>query len=113
MEAGIVLLGPEVKSLRRQDHHRGWLGGDPQGRGVAARIEIVEYKWANQFNYDVGRTRKLLLHKQELGKLAIKTSSGASRSSPLPLLQEGKVKAGAGAGDAQEATRQARRQARG
>ena len=94
MEAGIVLLGSEVKSLRdaQTTIADGWVE-IRKGEAWLHGIQINEYKWANQFNHDVGRTRKLLLHKQELGKLAIKTQQRGFTLIPLSLyFKEGKVK---------------------
>ena len=69
-EAGIVLRGTEVKSLR---------AGDGQIRDAFARVEngevflynahIEEYVYGNRFNHDPKGKRKLLLHKNEINKL--------------------------------------------
>ncbi len=69
-EAGIVLLGSEVKSLRLgkaniNDTH----AGISKGEIVLFNSHIAEYEQANRFNHEPRRTRKLLLHKQEIRKL--------------------------------------------
>jgi SsrA-binding protein len=69
-EAGIVLRGSEVKSLR---------AGQGNMTDAFARIEnnevwlyqfdIQPYKQANQFNHEPKAVRRLLLHRQEIRKL--------------------------------------------
>ena len=94
IEAGIVLLGSEVKSLREAkvtindgfaEIRRGeaWLIG----------MQINEYAWANRFNHEPKRTRKLLLHKREIDKLEGKTQLRGYTLIPLSLyFKKGKVK---------------------
>jgi SsrA-binding protein len=81
-EAGIVLKGTEIKSIRR---------GAVNLRDAYARVEdgevflhnmhISPYEEANRFNHDPLRTRKLLLHKSEIAKLI-----GASREKGWALV---------------------------
>ena len=94
-EAGIVLTGTEVKSIR---------AGKMQLRESYARIEnneawlinahISEYSHGNRENHVPIRGRKLLLHRREIDKLL-----GATREKGLSLiptkvyLKEGRVKA--------------------
>ena len=69
-EAGIVLKGSEIKSIRK---------GSAQLKDTFARIKneevelinmyIAKYEESNIFNHDERRTRKLLLHKKEIKKL--------------------------------------------
>ncbi|GBD48504.1 SsrA-binding protein SmpB [Methylopila sp. Yamaguchi] len=70
-EAGIALAGTEVKSLR--------LGKATIGEAYAAEYGgelflynsyIPEYLQANRFNHETRRPRKLLLHKNQINKLA-------------------------------------------
>ena len=73
-EAGIVLQGSEVKSLRAGHISMGDAfakfsqTGNPELFLVNAHI--TEYAWANRNNHDPLRPRKLLLHKRELAKLS-------------------------------------------
>ncbi|NMD41812.1 MAG: SsrA-binding protein SmpB [Firmicutes bacterium] len=70
-EAGIVLTGTEVKSVR---------GARVNLRDSYARVEggelflfnmhISPYEPGNRFNHEPRRTRKLLMHKAEIGRLA-------------------------------------------
>jgi len=94
MEAGIVLLGSEVKSLR--DARASILDGFVElknGEAWLAGIKINEYPWANRWNHEEGRTRKLLLHKREIRKLETKLLQRGFTAIPLSLyLKNGKVK---------------------
>lgn len=70
LEAGIVLTGTEIKSIRR---------GAANLRDAYARVEngevflhnmhISPYEQGNRYNHDPLRTRKLLLKKAEINKL--------------------------------------------
>jgi SsrA-binding protein len=69
-EAGLVLRGPEVKSLREgkvgfQDSFARVDGGEVW----LHRLHISPYEQANRFNEDPLRTRKLLLKAQEIRRL--------------------------------------------
>lgn len=72
LEAGIMLLGSEVKSIRMQggvslvESH----AGEKQGDLYLFNANIPEYKMSNQFNHEPRRPRKLLLKKKELDKLS-------------------------------------------
>ena len=93
-EAGIVLHGSEVKSLR---------GGKAQIRDAFARVEkgevwlynahIDEYEQANRFGHQPKAPRKLLLHKSEIRKLAGLAAVKGNTLIPLSLYwKNGKVK---------------------
>lgn len=94
VEAGIVLVGSEVKSLRdghgnlndayAEIHaHEAWL----------VNAQIKEYPWANQFNHEPMRKRKLLLHKREIRRLEVKTQQRGLTLIPLAIyLKSGKIK---------------------
>ncbi len=72
LEAGIMLLGSEVKSIRMQggvslmESH----AGEKQGDIYLFNANIPEYKMSNQFNHEPRRPRKLLLKKKEINKLS-------------------------------------------
>lgn len=94
IEAGMVLLGSEVKSMRdaKVTIADGWVE-IRKGEAWLHGIQVNEYKWANQFNHEVGRVRKLLMHKHEIDKLAVKTQQRGYTLIPLSLyFKEGKVK---------------------
>lgn len=69
-EAGIVLTGTEVKSLRKgqasiaESHAE-----DIDGEFFLLGSHILEYSEANRFNHSPRRPRKLLLHAKEIRKL--------------------------------------------
>jgi SsrA-binding protein len=70
IEAGIVLLGSEVKSLRAgkaniNDSH----AAESMGEIFLYNSHIAEYEKANRFNHTPRRVRKLLLHRQQIRKL--------------------------------------------
>ena len=69
-EAGLVLKGSEVKSLRAGKVHlnEAWVKVDETG-GWLMQAHIAPYAWANIYNHEPLRPRKLLLHKRELKKL--------------------------------------------
>ncbi len=93
-EAGISLLGSEVKSLR--------LGkvslGDSYAKIKNGEIYLVDahispYPYANRFNHDPLRPRKLLLHKREIQRLTGKVQEKGFTLIPLRLyFSDGKVK---------------------
>ncbi|RMH44970.1 MAG: SsrA-binding protein SmpB [Deltaproteobacteria bacterium] len=114
-EAGISLVGSEVKSLRESmasltDAYAVIRGGEAYL--VGARIN--EYPWANQFNHDPTRDRKLLLHKHEIRRLAVKTAQRGYALVPLAMyLKDGKIKVelGLGVGKRLYEKREAKREA--
>lgn len=69
-EAGIELVGTEVKSLRQgQCSIKEAFVGIDHGEVYVYRMNIPPYEKGNIFNKDPLRTRKLLLHKSEINKL--------------------------------------------
>jgi len=93
-EAGIQLRGPEVKSLRAgqanlTDGFAFVRGGEMFLRGV----HISPYAQASRDNVDPDRERKLLLHRQEIEKLAGKVAERGLTLVPLSLYwKEGRAK---------------------
>ncbi len=76
-ETGIVLTGAEVKSVKsgriKLDNAFVKIIGNEV---FLLNAEIPIYKFACPENYDLRRTRKLLLHKKQIIKLQIKLKSG-------------------------------------
>lgn len=69
-EAGIQLLGTEIKALRdgRANIAESYVA--PEGRElVLINADIPPYKQANRFNHEPRRHRKLLLHRKEIDRL--------------------------------------------
>lgn len=94
VEAGLVLTGTEVKSLRagratltegygQISNHEAWLHG----------VHIPEYTQGTWTNHEPRRTRKLLLHRREIDKLASSIQERGLTLVPLSLyFSGGKVK---------------------
>ena len=94
MEAGISLVGSEVKSLRESKVTiaDGWVE-IRKGQAYVHGIQINEYAQANRWQHDVARVRKLLMHKHEIDKLGTKTLVKGYTLIPLSLYFKGpKVK---------------------
>jgi SsrA-binding protein len=90
MEAGIALLGSEVKSLRdaKVTIADGWVE-IRKGQAYVHGIQINEYAQANRWQHEVSRVRKLLLHKHEIDKLGTKTTIQGYTLIPLGLYFKG------------------------
>lgn len=70
LEAGIVLTGTEIKSLRGGKATIGESFAGPKGTELYLfNAYIPEYLEANRFNHLPKRDRKLLLHKKQINKL--------------------------------------------
>jgi SsrA-binding protein len=70
-EAGIVLQGSEVKSLREGKANLGEsYASVTDGELYLVNAYIPEYREANRFNHETRRPRKLLLHRREIERLA-------------------------------------------
>jgi SsrA-binding protein len=94
MEAGIALVGSEVKSLRdsKVTMADGWVE-IRKGQAYLHGIQINEYAQANRWGHEVARVRKLLMHRHELDKLGDKTQLKGFTLIPLSLYFKGsKVK---------------------
>jgi SsrA-binding protein len=93
-EAGLVLTGTEVKSLRagrasladgfaQISDHEVWLHN----------VHIPEYTQGSWTNHEPRRTRKLLMHRKEIDELAAETAERGLTLVPLSLyFKDGKVK---------------------
>ena len=104
-EAGVVLMGTEVKSLRlgraslvdsfaTVDDGEVWLRG----------LHIPEYDRGTWTNHEPRRTRKLLLHKSEILRLIGKTKESGLSLVPLSMyFKDGKVKVEIGLGRGKKA----------
>lgn len=93
-EAGIVLLGTEVKSIRRGEVHLSEAYVDLRDNEVyITGMHINQFKEANQFNHDEDRRRKLLLNKREIKKLFDATQLSGYTIVPTKIyLKNGLVK---------------------
>lgn len=69
-EAGLVLTGTEVKSIRAGGVHiSDSYANIENGEAFLHNMEIAPYSHGNRFNHEPRRKRKLLLHKHEIRKL--------------------------------------------
>lgn len=86
IEAGLVLTGTEIKSVRagkvslaeayaRVERGEAWLIG----------MHIAPYEAGNRYNHEPRRTRKLLLHRREIDELYGKTKAKGLTVVPLRL----------------------------
>lgn len=93
-EAGIALVGTEVKSLRLgKVSLRDSYAVVENGEVFLHNMHISPYEKGNRFNHDPKRSRKLLLHKQEIKRLLGKTQQRGYTLVPLRLyFRRGKAK---------------------
>lgn len=94
LEAGLVLTGTEIKSIRagrvnlaeayaRVERGEAWLIG----------AHIAPYEQGNRFNHEPTRTRKLLLHRDQIAELVGRTQAKGETLVPLRLyLRNGMAK---------------------
>ena len=93
-EAGMVLIGPEVKSLREGranlvDSYARVKGGEV----FLYNMHITPYPYAHHVNLDPTRTRKLLLNRFEIKRLTGKTEEKGYSMVPLKVyFRRGRVK---------------------
>jgi SsrA-binding protein len=93
-EAGIVLTGTEVKSLRqgRASLVDGYAFIE-RGEAWLDAVHIPEYTEGTWNNHSPRRKRKLLLHKQQILKMHVKTKEGGYTLVPLSIyFSEGNAK---------------------
>jgi SsrA-binding protein len=70
VEAGIMLTGTEVKSLRNGRANIAESYAAVEGEAIIlVNADIPPYSGGNRFNHEPRRHRKLLLHRKEIGKL--------------------------------------------
>lgn len=86
MEAGIVLTGTEIKSIRSGSANiKDSYAVIKSDEVFLLNMFISPYKEGNQFNHDERRTRKLLLHKKEIKKLKEKIEMQGFTLVPLKV----------------------------
>jgi SsrA-binding protein len=94
VEAGLVLTGTEVKSLRagRASLTDGF-GQVTDGEAWLHNVHIPEYTQGTWTNHEPRRTRKLLMHRKEIDRLADSTRERGSTLIPLSLyFKDGRAK---------------------
>ena len=86
IEAGIVLTGSEVKSLRiNTGSIRGSYIIEQKGELWLSKSFIKQYQNSNDKNYDPSRNRKLLVNKKEFNKISGSIKQGGFTIIPLSL----------------------------
>jgi len=93
-EAGMALVGTEIKSIRQGNCNlKGSYIDITSGEAFIKDMNIAEYEQGNRFNHDTKRPRKLLLHKREIDKLAQKVKLKGFTIVPTKLyFSKGKAK---------------------
>jgi SsrA-binding protein len=94
LEAGLVLAGTEVKSLRngKASLQESWAVVE-NGEVFVHQLHIPPYEQGNRWNLDPVRTRKLLLHRAEIDKLRKAVEQKGHTLIPLKLyFMKGKAK---------------------
>ncbi len=93
-EAGIVLQGTEIKSIRVNGANiKDSYAIVKNGEVFLLNMHISHYEQGNIFNHDETRTRKLLLNKKEIKKIKDKIDLEGNTLVPLKLyFKNGKVK---------------------
>ena len=94
VEAGLVLQGSEVKSLREA---RAVMSDAyamvRNGEAWLINLQVTEYPWANRWNHPPKRDRKLLLHAREIRKLEEASAQAGYTILPLEVyLKGGRIK---------------------
>ena len=85
-EAGIELTGTEIKSIRSGNCNiKESYGIVRQGEVFLINMFVAPYKEGNIFNHHETRTRKLLLHKQEINKISEQVEQQGLTLIPLKL----------------------------
>ena len=85
-EAGIVLTGSEVKSLRMGEANIADSYAEVKnGEAFLINAHIKEYEQANRFNHAAKQPRKLLLHRKEINKLMAAVQRKGMTVVPLKL----------------------------
>ena len=99
-EAGVVLTGTEIKSVRRRSVNLSdSFARIVRGEMVLYHCHISPYEQGNRFNVEPARARKLLLHRKEIDRLAGVLSQKRVTLVPLKLYQQhGLVKVELGVG---------------
>jgi len=94
VEAGLVLTGTEIKSIRDGRVNLREAFARPDGREMwVHNIHIAQYPSASQFNHEPTRKRKLLLHRVQIEELSAAVEEKGLTLIPLRLyLKNGRAK---------------------
>ncbi|MBI1884097.1 MAG: SsrA-binding protein SmpB [Chlamydiae bacterium] len=94
LEAGLVLKGTEVKSIRAHKAHLDEsFGFVEKGEIFLFNFHVDPYEFGNRENHDPLRKKKLLLHASEIERLAAQVTQKGLTLVPLKMyLKEGRIK---------------------
>ncbi|MBC1361645.1 SsrA-binding protein SmpB [Listeria welshimeri] len=85
-EAGIVLQGTEIKSVRNaRVNLKDSYARIDKGEIFLHNMHISPYEQGNRYNHDPLRTRKLLLHKKQISRLVGETKESGYSIVPLKM----------------------------
>jgi SsrA-binding protein len=89
-EAGMVLMGSEVKSMRdgKVDVSDAYVSID-RGEAWLKQMFVAPFEQATAFAHEPRRPRKLLLHAREVGEIDVALSRGGMTAVPLRLYFKG------------------------
>ena len=91
-EAGIMLTGAEVKSVRSGGVN--FAGArvllDESGARIIG-LNILKYKYDSSDEYDAARPKKILLHKKEIMEILTKSRSAGLTLVPIKLYNKGSL----------------------
>ena len=86
IEAGLVLTGTEVKSLRAgRVNLRDSFGRFDKGELFLFNCHIAPYEYGNRYNHDPYRSRKLLVHRKQLEELAARVKQEGMTLIPVRM----------------------------
>lgn len=94
IEAGLALTGTEIKSIREgRVNLRDAYASFDNGEAWLMGAHVAQYEHGNRYNHDPIRSRKLLLHKDEIATLAGKAGRTGYTLIPLQIyLKRGRAK---------------------
>ncbi|MFB1051292.1 SsrA-binding protein SmpB [Paraliobacillus sp. JSM ZJ581] len=86
-EAGLVLQGTEIKSIRarRVNMKDSFARIDYKGEAYLHNMHISPYEQGNRYNHEPTRARKLLLHRKEIDRLIGETQQAGYSLVPLKI----------------------------
>lgn len=91
-EAGMVLSGAEVKSIKAgQVNLTGSRVIEKEGGLWVVGMSVPRYQFATDKDYDQGRIRELLFHKKEIKQIEAKRTSASLTLIPLAVYNKGSL----------------------
>ena len=94
-EAGLVLVGTEVKSIKigKLTLNEAYIDFDSNGEAWIKQMSVSLFEMGNRFNHEETRPRKLLLHKHEINELSLRSQKERLTIIPTMIfLKAGKIK---------------------